>query len=107
MVDLRETDTNSADDAVGRVFGLEGNLYLPILLALIGGLGVFATLGLVFQLPWSFAGMIGGLPPLGIAAWVVLLRHGKPPGYDRDFVAQRLGHGHFTKHPAQQEGFRS
>ena len=33
MNELRLTDTNAGDDSAGRVFGLEGNLYLP----LVGG----------------------------------------------------------------------
>ena len=35
MTALRHTETNSADDSAGRAFGLDGNLYLPVLLAVL------------------------------------------------------------------------
>jgi hypothetical protein len=37
MSDLRFTDTNAADDSAGRVFGLEGNLYLPVVGGFVAG----------------------------------------------------------------------
>ena len=44
MTELRHIETNAADDSAGRAFGLEGNLYLPVLLSVLGSLALFAVL---------------------------------------------------------------
>lgn len=104
MAELRYTDTNSGDDSGGRAFGLEGNLYLPVVLAVIGAVGLLALLALVLHLPYLMAGLVAGLPLTGVLTWVVLLRQGKPPGYDRDWVQARLGDRHFTRSAKAQGG---
>jgi hypothetical protein len=82
--DLRLTDTNAASDSKGRTWGLEGNL----IWWLIGGIG--AGIVLFFLLIFGFrAGLIGSFlfaitPVLLCVAYIFGLRHGKPPGYDRD-----------------------
>ena len=47
MNELRFTDTNAADDSAGRVFGLDGNLYLPVVSGLVAGVVLFAGLGFI------------------------------------------------------------
>ena len=55
MTELRHSETNAADDSAGRAFGLEGNLYLPVLLSVLGSLALFAVLRLnTRRLPPSF-----------------------------------------------------
>jgi len=96
MSDLRFTDTNAADDSAGRVFGLDGNLYLPVVFGLVTGVLLFAGLGLA-----GAGNAVGGAVaaiPVGLSlVWVLGLRQGKPAGYDRDKLDQLLGGADFTK----------
>ncbi|MCB1103397.1 MAG: hypothetical protein H7A44_08545 [Opitutaceae bacterium] len=105
MTELRQTETNAADDSTGRVFGLDGNLYLPVLLSLLGSLAGFAFLNLVCGLHYSLAGIMATLPLLIALAWILGLRQGKPAGYDRDFLEYLFSRGHFSRHGTDQEGY--
>jgi len=96
MSDLRFTDTNAADDSTGRVFGLDGNLYLPVVFGLVAGVLLFAGLGLAGA-GYALAGAAAAIPIIGSLVWVLGLRQGKPAGYDRDKLDQLLGGADFTK----------
>lgn len=102
MTDLRHTETNASDDSSGRAFGLDGNLYVPVLLAVFGALGVFAILGVLLRVSYPVAGVVAGVPLAAVLGWVLLLRHGKPAGYDRDLVEHLLGGGSFTRVGCEQ-----
>lgn len=102
MNELRHTDTNAADDSAGRAFGLDGNLYLVVVGAVLGALGLYAVLALLLRVPTLFAGTVAIVPPIVVALWIVLLRHGKPAGYDRDWFDHILGRGDFTRVDAEQ-----
>ncbi len=104
MTDLRQTETNSADDTSGRAFGLDGNLYLPVLLALLAALVIFAGLGVVLHVSYSVAGGIAAGPLLVVSGWVLLLKQGRPAGYDRDLVEYLFGGGDFTRVSPDQGG---
>ena len=69
MSDLRFTDTNAADDSAGRVFGLEGNLYLPVVGGFVAGVLLFAGLGFAGT-GYPLAGMVAGIPIAGSLVWV-------------------------------------
>jgi hypothetical protein len=101
-MDLRYTDTNSADDSRGRAFGLEGDLYLPVVIAVVVSLGLLALLGLGFKTGWLIATSVSVWPAALTLVWATLLRHGRPPGYDRDWIEQRLGGGDFSRQAAAQ-----
>ncbi len=103
-MELRYTDTNAADDSAGRAFGLEGDLYLPLVIALVVAIGLTGLLGLGLRTSWVFAGTAGALPLAAVAAWVFLLRHGKPSGYDRDRIDELMRGRDFTRVPHEQEG---
>ena len=96
MSDLRYTDTNAADDSAGRVFGLEGNLYLPVVGGFVAGVLLFAGLGFVGT-GYPLAGIVAGIPITGSLVWVLGFRQGKPSGYDRDRLDQALGGANFTR----------
>ena len=96
MSDLRFTDTNAADDSAGRVFGLDGNLYLPVVFGLVAGVLLFAGLGLAGT-GYAVGGAVAIIPIGGSLVWVLGLRQGKPAGYDRDKLDQLLGGADFTK----------
>lgn len=98
MTELRFTDTNAADDSLGRAFGLEGNLYLPLVIGLLAAIGIFAVLG--FLGVGYGVGAVCALVPVGFTTVFLLsLRHGKPRGYDRDWVDSRLGNNHAAPNP--------
>jgi hypothetical protein len=108
---LRLTDSNSASDSRGRTWGLEGNL----IWWLIGGLGaslvLFFLLIVAFKTGLMTAFGFGLLPALICLAYIFGLRHGKPPGYDRDCVEHWLGGPGFApepesepRHPLSEEG---
>lgn len=82
--DLRLTDTNAASDSKGRTWGLEGNLIWWLIGGIGAGIVLFFLLIVVFK-----AGLMGSfgfavVPVLVCLAYIFGLRHGKPPGYDRD-----------------------
>lgn len=97
MNELRYTDTNAADDSAGRAFGLDGNLYLPVLIAVLVALGGFAVLGLVLRVNFIVAGIMVAVPLTVVLAWAFCLKQGKPAGYDRDMVEHLLGGDDFTR----------
>ena len=109
---LRLTDTNAASDSKGRTWGLEGNL----IWWLIGGIG--ASIVLFFLLIVGFkAGLmtsfgVAVVPVLLCLAYIFGLRHGKPPGYDRDFLQHCVSgngfspearHAGLAKHPLTED----
>jgi hypothetical protein len=97
MNDLRLTETNAGDDSAGRAFGLAGNLYLPLVLAVVIGIGVFAMLAFVLKFALGVAIGIAGLPVAGVAVWVLGLRHNRPAGFDRDWAEHQLGRDDFAR----------
>lgn len=102
METLRHTETNAADDSSGRAFGLDGNLYLPVLLALVAALGLFSILVLVLGVPHTVAALVTGAPFAVVVAWAIFLKQGRPAGYDRDIVEYWLIGGNFTRVPAEK-----
>jgi hypothetical protein len=94
--ELRFTETNSGDDSAGRAFGLEGNLYLPVVGAVFAALLLFA--GSAFAgFGTVAAGSMAAVPITLTAAWIIGLKHGKPAGYDRDKLEAVIGAGHFSR----------
>lgn len=97
MTELRYTDTNAADDSAGRAFGLEGNLYLPVVLAIVAAIGLFALLAFGFHAGYLVAGLLSTPPLAAVLAWAFWLKHGRPAGYDRDRLEDLFGGGDFTR----------
>jgi hypothetical protein len=77
MTELRHTETNAADDSAGRAFGLDGNLYLPVLVAVVGALALFAVLGLLLRIKLIVAGIMVTVPLAVVLGWVLLLKTGQ------------------------------
>ena len=96
-MELRFTDTNAADDSAGRAFGLEGDLYLPVVIAVVAAVGLFALSNLALHVSLGLAGGIAATPLAGTLSWILLLKHGKPAGYDRDKVEDLFRGGDFTR----------
>lgn len=103
-MDLRHTDTNAADDSKGRAFGLDGDLYLPVVIAGVVALALFAVIGLLLKVSWTIASGVAGTPLSAILAWAIGLKNGKPPANDRDTIEQWLCGGDFGRNGAKQRG---
>ncbi len=104
MPELRHTETNAGDDSLGRAFGLDGNLYLPVLLTIMGALACFALLGLVLKVNYLVAAIMVSVPLTGVLIWALGFKRGKPAGYDRDLLEYWISRGHFTKRACEQGG---
>ena len=83
-MNLRLTDTNAADDSGGSVWGLDGNLFMPVVVAAAASIGVLLLLFGLFHVHWLVSTLIGAIPFGGTLTYVLLFKQGKPPGYDRD-----------------------
>jgi hypothetical protein len=96
MSDLRYTETNAADDSGGRVFGLEGNHYLPVVVGTVAGIAAFATLTLLGS-GFRLAGPVAFSPILLSLVWVLGFRRGRPSGYDRDKLEELAWGADFSR----------
>ena len=102
MNDLRLTDTNAADDSAGSAFGLDGNLFMPVVASAAISIGIILVLFGFFHLRWWLSFPLGAVPFGTTLFYVLLFKQGKPPGYDRDlFELWIVGHG-FTFNPLDQ-----
>ena len=101
MEQLARTQTNAATDSKGHAFGLSGNLFLYPIIGLVASLSVsmicFSLFGLGFFVSTIVAAPLLVLPIL----YVILLRHDKPRGYDRDWI-ENLSSDGFTFIRAKQ-----
>lgn len=85
MEELIITETNSADDSKGELFGLEGNLAFAVVGSLIGSILLFTLLFMIFQAGLVFAATVSAIPTVCILGWIIALKNGKDPGYDKDW----------------------
>ena len=106
MQNLRFTDTNAADDSGGSVWGLDGNLFMPVVASAALSIGVVLILFAMFHVYWLVSFAIGAVPFVGTLIYVLLFKQGKPPGYDRDlFDLWTTGRG-FSPVNSNQDSFR-
>jgi hypothetical protein len=107
MNDLRLTDTNAADDSAGSVWGLDGNLFMPVVASAALSIGVILILFSVLHIVWWLSFPIGFIPFVATLSYVVLFKQGKPPGYDQDlFELWIVGRG-FSFNPQDQLSSRN
>lgn len=90
--ELRLTDTNAASDSAGKTWGLEGNLFWWVVGGLGVGIAVFFVMVVAFKAGLFLSFGVAALPVLVCLSYILLLRQGKPPGYDRD-VLERFACG--------------
>jgi hypothetical protein len=106
MSQLRLTDTNAADDSAGSVWGLDGNLFMPVVASAALSIGLLLVLFGAFHVHWLASVLIAAVPFGATLAYVLLFKQGKPPGYDRDlFETWTTGRG-FGFNAGQQARFR-
>ncbi len=92
-------------DSRGIAFGLQGNLYLPVVVAGLVSIGVFTALLLntAYPVPKAFA--VATIPFGATLLFVLLLINGKKPHYAADLFASLTTDGSFgrpfgqPKHP--------
>jgi hypothetical protein len=106
MQNLRFTDTNAADDSGGSVWGLDGNLFMPVVASAALSIGVVMVLFAMFHVYWLTSFVIGAVPFGGTLAYVLLFRQGKPPGYDRDLFDLWINGRGFSPVASNQDSFR-
>ena len=81
---LKFTDTNSADDSMGRTWGLDGNLFWFLIGGTFGSVVIMLLLFSAFRFSFSAAGLIAAIPLILTLIYVFGFRQGKPPRYDVD-----------------------
>lgn len=84
MEGLRITDTNSVNDSKGRAFGLQGNDFIYVIVALVVSLGLYLAFAFVLRVGMGIALLFSAPVLFAAIAWVVCLRHNKPEGYAED-----------------------
>lgn len=96
---LRLTDTNSGSDSSGRTWGLEGNLVWWLVGGLGAGIALFFVGVVALESGLLTSGLVALVPVVLVAAYVFLLRRGKPPGYDLDLFELVLHGPGFAPEP--------
>ena len=64
-MNLRLTDTTAADDSGGSVWGLDGNLFMPVVASAAVSVGVLLLLFAVLHVYWLISALIGAVPFCG------------------------------------------
>lgn len=105
-MNLRLTDTNAADDSGGSVWGLDGNLFMPVVASAAVSIGVLLLLFGLLHVHWLVSALIGALPFAGTLTYVFLFKQGKPPGYDRDLFDLWINGRGFYPVASNQHSFR-
>jgi len=81
---LRFTDTNSADDSKGSVWGLDGFLYIYLLAGAMMSVALLLFLFSAMRNPLLPSAMVAAIPLLLGLIYIFGFRQGKPPAYDQD-----------------------
>ena len=61
-MNFRLTETNAADDSGGSVWGLDGNLFMPVVASAAISIGVLLLLFALFHVHWLVSALIGAVP---------------------------------------------
>lgn len=88
--ELRITDTNSADDSSGAVWGIEGSLFWLV----IGG-AFFSVMGMLLlfsvgHVPFMQSLAVSAVPFTLVLIYVFVFKQGRPPFYDIDCLEWSL-----------------
>lgn len=102
---LLRVSSNSATDSRGIAFGLQGNLYFPVVIAGLVSIGIFTALLLNTPYPIPKALVVAAIPFAATLLFVLLLINGKKPHYASDLFVSLTTDGSFgrpfgqPKHP--------
>lgn len=99
------SNTNSADDSKGVVWGLDGNLFTPLLAAAVGSF-CLVFLGIALKFPLMLVLLIGGAPTPLTYLYLYLFVSNKPPHYREDLVNYLISKGCATPKPIQDKNMQ-
>lgn len=102
---LRLTDTNAADDSGGSVWGLDGNLFIPVVASAAVSIGIVLILFGAFHVHGVVSALIGAVPFVLTLGYVLILKQGKPPGYDIDLFELWIDGNGFSIDAHQQHHY--
>jgi hypothetical protein len=83
-VEIRFTDTNSADDSKGKTWGLDGNLFWYLIGGTFGSVVLMLLLFSAYRMSFIQSAAIAVVPLTLTLVYVFGFRQGKPPRYDID-----------------------
>jgi hypothetical protein len=102
MEGLRLTDTNAADDSKGAVWGLDGNLFIPVVVSAVLSIALLLVMIGFFAFSWLVGFAVASIPFIATTSYIALLKQGKPPGYDIDLL-DLLFHGRAFSFKANEQ----
>lgn len=88
--ELRITDTNSADDSSGAVWGIEGNLFWWIIGGAFISVMVMLLLFSIGHQSFTTSLAMAAVPMTTVLLYVFAFKQGKPPYYDVDCLEWAL-----------------
>ena len=94
--------TNSGNDSAGVAFKLDGNLYIPVIVAALLSVGLLTGLVWAGTVPIPMAFLVAAIPFAGTLFVVLTFFQGKEPHYAADWLAERTTDGSFVRHPQAQ-----
>jgi hypothetical protein len=100
-MELYRSQTNSATDSSGSVWGLPGNTFLLLVGALVGSVTILVVLNSRGLNPY-LAVLIAAVPTAAVLFYIFGLVAGKPRHYDRDLLDQLLNGRDFAMNPYLQ-----
>lgn len=84
-------------DSKGVAFGLQGNLYLPVVVAAVVSVGLFTVLLVNTSMPVPKAFAVASAPFAVTLLFVMLFLNGKRPHYAADLFASLTSDGGFSR----------
>ncbi len=97
---LRQTPTNSADDSKGHSLGLEGDLFLYVIAALVAGVGLLLFCMSSGVSP-GLSLLIAIIPLPCCVGFLIFFKIGKPPRYTGDLIQKWSGNKNLRKEQNQ------
>lgn len=101
MKHLRRSSTNAADDSKGHSLGLEGDLFLYIILALAAGV-VLLLVCMISGVSPGISIIIAAIPLPLCLAFLFIFKIGKPPRYTGDLFQKWFGNKSLKKEPSSE-----
>lgn len=82
------TDTNSADDSEGAIFGFKGNDFLPFvgsMIVSIIGIPVTSSMASLKDAPDEVRWLVAFIPTIITTGYLIFFRMNRPAGFQHDF----------------------
>lgn len=92
---MRQTNTNSGTDSRGVAFGLEGNLYIPVVVSVIVSIVLLSLM--MGDGPWKWA--VIPSPIVLTLGYVLVFVHQRPARFQNDYFNQWIFGPAFNSRP--------